>query len=189
MTKRNKTKAKTSRDAKKAIIMKNDKRSNVPTIMGVAAIILIAAGLIFYSAMGIGENNGPVAKSAAQKMDGFVTYAASDFNNGKAHHYLYADKTLGLTIKYFILKSTDGVIRSAFDACDVCWPAGKGYYQEGTHMVCKNCGRRFESVNINVVKGGCNPAPLNHTLKNDTVIINVDDIKKGKSYFDFSKRA
>jgi hypothetical protein len=55
-----------------------------------------------------------------------------------------------LTIRYFILKSSDGIIRAAFDACDVCWPAGKGYFQDGDHsglpqlrpQVCIRAGQR-----------------------------------------------
>jgi len=105
-----------------------------------------------------------------------------------ARHFQYkADE--GMSIKYFVLKSSDGVIRSAFDACDVCWPAGKGYYQEGDVMVCRNCGRKFASVLVNEVKGGCNPAPLTRTVGNSEVVIQVEDILAGKQYFDFSKRS
>jgi uncharacterized membrane protein len=90
-----------------------------------------------------------------------------------------------LTIRYFVLKSSDGIIRAAFDACDVCWPAGKGYYQEGDNMVCRNCGRRFASVQVNEVKGGCNPAPLNRTLENGNLVIKIKDIQEGRQYFNF----
>ena len=86
-------------------------------------------------------------------------------------------------------RSSDGIIRAAFDACDVCWPAGKGYYQEGDYMVCRNCGRRFASVLVNEVKGGCNPAPLNRGVTGDKLLINVNDIVEGKQYFDFSGKA
>jgi uncharacterized membrane protein len=94
-----------------------------------------------------------------------------------------------MTIRYFILKSSDGVIRAAFDACDVCWPAGKGYYQEGDHMVCRNCGRRFASVMVNEVQGGCNPAPLTRSLENDKLIIQIKDIQEGHQYFNFDGKA
>ena len=113
-----------------------------------------------------------------------VAYPVSHFNDGKARHYEY--KSDDATIKYFIIKSSDGVIRAAFDACDVCWPAGKGYFQQGDVMVCRNCGRKFASVLVNEVKGGCNPAPLNRTVKDDQLIIKVKDILEGKHYFNFS---
>jgi uncharacterized membrane protein len=115
-----------------------------------------------------------------------VTHPTSLFDDGKAHHFDF--KTDDVTVRYFILKSADGVIRSAFDACDVCWPAGKGYYQEGRTMVCRNCGRRFDSVRINEVKGGCNPAPLNRSIVNNQLVLKVDDILKGKTYFDYSRK-
>jgi hypothetical protein len=56
------------------------------------------------------------------------------------------------------MKSADGVIRAAYDACDVCYRERKGYHQEGDDMVCNNCGRHFpstsiESAGVTLVKG------------------------------------
>ena len=85
-------------------------------------------------------------------------------------------------VTYFVLKSSDGVIRAAIDACDVCYRAGKGYTQEGDYMVCENCGQRFASTRINVVKGGCNPAPLNRVVKGSNLIIKIADINQNSWY-------
>ena len=115
-----------------------------------------------------------------------MAYSAALFNDGIARHYEYQHNDI--TIRYFILKSSDGVIRAAFDACDVCWPAGKGYYQDGDTMVCRNCGRRFASVLVNEVKGGCNPAPLTRGIVDDKLVIQTSDIIEGAQYFDFSGR-
>lgn len=115
-----------------------------------------------------------------------VVYSAALFNDGQARHFEYSAGNT--TIRYFILKSSDGIIRAAFDACDVCWPAGRGYVQDGDVMVCRNCGRRFSSVRINEIKGGCNPAPLNRRVQDDRLIIDVADIMKGQSYFNFKDR-
>jgi len=114
---------------------------------------------------------------------GQVTYPEKTFANGKAQQFTYKTED-GVTIRYFIIKSSDGVIRAAFDACDVCWPENKGYVQKGDFMVCNNCGRKFPSARINEVQGGCNPAPLTRKMENDSVVIQVTDILKGKSYFD-----
>jgi len=113
-----------------------------------------------------------------------LTYPVTLFEDGNARHFEY--KAANMTIKYFIMKSSDGVIRAAFDACDVCWRAGKGYYQVGDHMICRNCGRQFASVLINEVKGGCNPAPLNRNVQNGNLIIKVKDILDGAQYFNLS---
>jgi uncharacterized membrane protein len=113
-----------------------------------------------------------------------VTYPEQTFANGKAQHFTYKTED-GVSIRYFILKSADGVIRAAFDACNVCWPANKGYSQKGDVMVCNNCGRQFLSTRINEVHGGCNPAALNRKVERGTVVINVADLLKGKRYFYF----
>lgn len=113
-----------------------------------------------------------------------ITYPVSTFNDGKARFYEYKAPD-GIVVKYFILKSSDGVIRAAFDACDVCWEAGKGYQQKDDFMVCKNCGRRFHSAKINEVSGGCNPAPLIRKIQDGKVVIDTQNILAGKKYFDF----
>jgi len=127
-----------------------------------------------------------VAVSALPAPATQITYPEKTFANGKAHHFTHKTDD-GVTIRYFIIKSSDGVIRAAFDACDVCWPENKGYTQQGDVMVCKNCGKRFPSTRINEVQGGCNPAPLNRKLENGTVVIQVADILQGKRYFDFRR--
>ncbi|MFZ4438007.1 MAG: Fe-S-containing protein [Syntrophales bacterium] len=115
-----------------------------------------------------------------------IAYPVKDFRNGDARFYKYPAGD-GVTIKYFVLKSSDGVIRAAFDACDVCWREGKGYTQKGDFMVCNNCGRRFASVRVNEVTGGCNPSPLTREIRGDKVVLQAKDILTGKPYFTFGK--
>jgi uncharacterized membrane protein len=115
-----------------------------------------------------------------------VIYPVKAFQNGDARFYSYPAGN-GITVKYFILKSSDGLIRAAFDACDVCWREGKGYTQKGDSMVCNNCGRRFASVRVNEVQGGCNPAPLARAIRGEHVVLQVKDILEGGKYFNFGK--
>jgi uncharacterized membrane protein len=110
-----------------------------------------------------------------------IAYPVSLFEDGEAKHFDFQDGDR--TIRYFVIKSADGVIRAAFDACDVCWPAGKGYYQDGDDMVCRNCGRKFASNLVNEVQGGCNPAPLKRSVENGMLVIRPDDIRSGAGYF------
>jgi len=111
-----------------------------------------------------------------------VAYPASMFDNGKARHFEHKTGD-GVTVRYFVMKSSDGVIRAAFDACDVCWREGKGYVQQDNFMVCRNCGRRFLSTKINEVSGGCNPAPLTRKIEGDKVVIAIEHVLAGKRYF------
>lgn len=106
----------------------------------------------------------------------------AQFADGKARHFVYKHSP-SMWIRFFVLRSSDGVVRAAFDACDVCWRKKKGYVQQGDMMVCINCGLKFPSVKINEVKGGCNPAPLNRAVKNGKLIIALNDVLAGQGFF------
>jgi uncharacterized membrane protein len=176
------------RSAKKAAVLNEKKRSKLPLIAVALCAVFIAAGATMYTLAPFGKGGTAATTSVtAGPHSDQVEYAVAQFNDGKAQHFSY---TAGKqTINYFILKSADGVVRAAFDACDVCWPAGKGYVQQGDQMICRNCGRKFDSVRINEVKGGCNPAPLNRRIEGDRLIIQKADILDGHQYFNFSQKA
>jgi uncharacterized membrane protein len=146
-------------------------------MLGLWALIL--GGFLFFPPQGKGAP--PVVPVTE------VSYPVKTFQDGEAKFYEYKSPS-GTRIKYFIIKSSDGVIRAAFDACDVCWPEGKGYMQKGDYMVCRNCGRRFASVKVNVITGGCNPGALQRALVGDKLVIKVKDIVDGQKYFNFAKR-
>jgi uncharacterized membrane protein len=147
-------------------------------------VISTVAGILALSGMlvSLSATQGAAAANPATE----VVYPVKDFQNGDARFYSYPAGD-GVTIKYFVLKSSDGVIRAAFDACNVCFQAGKGYTQKGDFMVCNNCGRRFASIRVNEVTGGCNPVSLTREIKGDKVILKVNDILEGKKYFTFGK--
>jgi len=172
--------------AKKAAVLGTGSKNRMPLLVVAIGVALIAGGAIFYVFQGGGGITATASAPAATNST-FVSFPVSMFDDGKARHFEHVDGNM--TIRYFILKSSDGVIRAAFDACDVCWPAGKGYYQEGDNMVCRNCGRRFASVLVNEVQGGCNPAPLTRSLENDKLIIQIKDIQQGRQYFNFNGKA
>ena len=113
--------------------------------------------------------------------DGALQFSLSTFDDYAAHHYTYMHE--GRPIEFFILKSKDGVVRAAFNACDVCYLSKKGYTQDGDEVVCNNCGRRFPADQINVVHGGCNPSPLDRSVEGDSLIIKVEDVVRGQEYF------
>ena len=179
---------------KAAVLGSEKKKKGFLPYAALSICVLLVAGVALFLFQGNGQTsqNISVAQKAGQDVlavaqTQVVTHPVSLFAEGKAKHFEFKSDN-GITIKYFVLKSSDGVIRAAFDACDVCWPSGKGYYQEQDNMVCRNCGKRFASVKINEVKGGCNPAPLSRKIDGDNLVIQVADILAGKSYFDFRGR-
>jgi uncharacterized membrane protein len=99
----------------------------------------------------------------------------------------YQAKVGNIPVRFFVMKSSDGMIRSALDACDTCAHTLKGYRQQGDYMVCNNCDQKFLSNNINVLRGGCNPVPLNNSVEGDVVKIKVADIQLGAPYFNYGR--
>jgi uncharacterized membrane protein len=173
------------RETKKAeFINSNKKRMRLSKpAMVIGGILIIASGILLV----FNRTNKPEAPSAAEVQTGNnheFSYPVGLFEDRKAKFFKYTQGNL--MINYFILKSSDGIIRAAFDACDVCWRAGKGYYQDGDEMVCGNCGRHFASMRINEVQGGCNPAPLKRRIEGNNIIIAAGDIIEGAQYFDLS---
>lgn len=117
----------------------------------------------------------------AQVENGAVRLPASTFDDHQAHFYTLMVQ--GRPVEFFVLKDKDGVVRAAFNACDVCFPAKKGYHQEGDEMVCNNCGRRFPINQIGLIRGGCNPSPLTPTVDGSTVVIQESELANGLSLF------
>lgn len=141
--------------------------------------VMVAVGLLFPVA---GNSFGLFSRYAeVRESNGEIRLALNDVGDGKAHYYSYQDGEKA--IKFFVIKSRDGVVRAAFDACDVCFPAKKGYTQEGDVMVCNNCGRKFHSTQIGVVEGGCNPAPLAGEVAGEQLVLKVADIRPGGRFF------
>lgn len=172
------------RQAKKDEVLGTEKKGRLPLIVAIVCSVLIVGGGIYYAGYDRSQTAPVAASFTSENNASQISLPASLFEDGKARHFQHVAGELN--IKYFVLKSSDGIIRAAFDACDVCWPAGKGYYQEGDYMVCRNCGRKFASVLVNEVKGGCNPAPLNRKFENGKVVIEVKDILDGRQYFNFA---
>ena len=93
-----------------------------------------------------------------------------------AKFYSYGSN--GVEIRYFAVKGPDGNAHVAFDACDVCYDAKKGYRQNGDVMQCINCGNEYpiKSLGTENTAGGCWPSYLPIKIDGDDVIINISDL-------------
>lgn len=144
----------------------------VVSVMAIAILCVIFAG-----------------KSTGKPDTEAVTAAGQDFNlpistlsDGKARFYNY-EAADGKKLGFFVIKSSDGVIRAAFDACDVCYQSHRGYHQEGDNLVCNNCGRHFPSSKVNDITGGCNPISITRQVQDGNVVIRASDLALGAAYF------
>jgi uncharacterized membrane protein len=188
--KRNKNNVAEKSASKKEMVLNTEKQSQSPLRTLAVIAVVVVAGLAFYLFQS-GFDNKPQARTSSIQPEVTATevsFPVQAFSDGQAKYFQYPAGN-GITVRFFILRSSDGVVRAAYDACDVCWREGKGYYQEGDFMVCRNCGQRFASVKVNEIKGGCNPAPLERTVVGNKLVIKTADILQGVQYFDFTKRS
>jgi uncharacterized membrane protein len=165
------------RQEKRAQFQQEKKRGLLPLIVAIL-VVLAAAGVIGWKAVG-GSGGGAYPMVTAE--GGAVTIPVTKVSDGKAHFFSY--RSGDAQVNFFVLKSHDGMIRAAFDACDVCYQAKQGYRQEGDVMICNNCNQQFRSDLINEVKGGCNPAPIQRSVADGKIVIAAADLAQGTKYF------
>ena len=158
-------------------------RSVVSKSFGLLSFAFLAALFIMSaSAYAAPAWNFTVPAHDVKPTDGAFTFPVTAFQDGKAKHFEYKPSP-DQRIRFFVVKSTDGVIRAAFDACEVCWKSKKGYVQQGNDMICINCGMKFRTDKINEVTGGCNPSALKRTVQGGNVVISQQELMSGLRYF------
>ena len=157
---------------------------------GMRLSVIALVFLVGVAALGVAGGCSDIFKSSASenaKSAGVVETAdevripLASLDSGKA---LFLKASVeGTEIHYFTMKSSDGVYRAAYDTCDVCFRANRGYRQEGDTVVCNNCGQAFPSEKVNEIKGGCNPAPLARLVEGGYLVIKKSDLALGGPYF------
>ena len=155
-------------------------------IAGIVFALLLFGGLRMFSGAreATGGESAVGGKSAFKELTATnaVRIPVADVSDGKARFYSY-NTADGRDVKFFVMKSSDGVFRAALDTCDVCYRAKKGYVQQGDQMVCRKCGQSFPSALVNEASGGCNPVPVERTVEDGTIVIAASTLERAKNYF------
>lgn len=140
----------------------------------VTVALLVGAVSVFAFSLGKYET--------VKASNGTITLPVAKLSDGKARFYKFEDG--GKEITFFAVKASDGSFKTAFDACDSCFRAKKGYEQQGDKLNCKNCNQKFAINRLGPnVTDGCNPGYLPHQLSGDTISIKASDLKNGARYF------
>ena len=141
-------------------------------IFVIAILIIAGAFFIFSGKLGV---TGNVVKNSNED----ITISVSEIS-GTAKFYEQDG------IRFFAVKADDGSVKTAFDACDVCYYSKKGYRQEGDYMVCNNCGNKYPIIGLgteNLRGGGCWPGYLPSRIEGENLIIKTSDLEKGSYRF------
>jgi hypothetical protein len=133
------------------------------------------------------SSNETASAADAEVIDsgGALTFDASGITEQASFLPLTVD---GTYMEVIAVRAPDDTVRTAFNTCQVCWDSGFGYYiQEADELVCQNCGNRFNVNDVEVVRGGCNPVPIEEeykTVDGDSVAIGYDILKEAVPLFE-----
>jgi len=135
-------------------------------IIGFSAIVMISSL----------SNSSSGKKIYTPLQDGNNLIISESSLNTNAKFYSYTDNNV--KIYFFAMIGTDNEVHIAFDACDVCYTEKKGYSQDGTNMVCNNCGNIFliTSIGTENLQGGCWPSHLPVLINNGEISMTISDI-------------
>lgn len=161
------------------------KRSINPNVVLTVVGALLVATLVYLASAGPSKANA-VTEVAAVPGDGSspaqIRIPLSEVSSGQAKFYEYKASNRK-PVRFFVIKSSDGVYRAAADACVVCYREKKGYQQQEDDMVCKNCRKHFPSALVNEVTGGCNPDGIPRTIQGDKLLIAASDLEARADLF------
>ena len=162
------------------------KGAGLKLIVIILALAGVAGYLVFANMKG-DDSSGPSraadVKPAASTQGEEVRIPLKDLEGGEAV-FFEPKLASGKSVRFFAVKTADNTYRAALDACEVCFHARKGYYQKGSDMVCRNCGRSFATDDIGPHnEGGCHPIALTRAVEGDHLVIKASELEKGSSYF------
>jgi FTR1 family protein len=84
------------------------------------------------------------------------------------------------TVRFLALKSADGRVRVALDACKICGAFG---YAQGQHqLICLNCAATINPATLGV-GGGCNPIPLESELTSTAIRVHPAALRQDAHLF------
>lgn len=145
-------------------------------VTGLAVLAVLLCGAVTVQAFSLGKYEKVKANN------GIITLPVAKLADGKARFYKFDEG--GKEIAFFVVKASDGTVRTAFDACDSCYRAKKGYEQLGDKMNCNNCNQKFSINRLGPnASGGCNPGYLPHQQNGGSITIKASDLKGGAGYF------
>jgi uncharacterized membrane protein len=147
-----------------------------------AIVIAAAIGFLGLAVLFAGRGASRAVEAIAAASGADLVVAETTFADGRAQFYSYTTSA-GQPIRFFVMKSADGVVRAALDACTVCYRQRLGYRQEGDQMVCNKCGQAFASNRINVVTGGCNPIALERDVSGGRVTVRAAALEQNAIHY------
>ncbi|HME00691.1 MAG TPA: Fe-S-containing protein [Terriglobia bacterium] len=109
-----------------------------------------------------GEVRIPVSTLGTMKLNRYVIHAG------------------GADVRVLAILDESDTVRVGLDACLIC--GTKGYYQDGSNVICRNCAAAMNIPTIGM-PGGCNPIHIDYRVDNGTLIISEKALEGAAAVF------
>ncbi len=141
--------------------------------MGLLIIVLISGEFIYSEVaqavspperltIANGEVRVPVSTLGTMKLNRYVIHAG------------------GADVRVLAILDESDTVRVGLDACLIC--GTKGYYQDGSNVICRNCAAAMNIPTIGM-PGGCNPIHIDYRVENGTLIISEKALEGAAAVF------
>jgi hypothetical protein len=136
---------------------------------------VVCAGLavtVLSLTVGVAYNERGIELSPAEPLDyvgATVQIPLSTVEDGHLHRFAHLTKE-GTEVRFIVIKKNATAYGVGLDACNVCGPTG--YYERDDQVVCKMCDVVMNKQTIGF-PGGCNPVPLEFTVKDGVLAVEV----------------
>jgi uncharacterized membrane protein len=128
----------------------------------VAVILLLAADFVYARVAA-----APPPAELLTATDGQVRVPTAQVSDSNLH--MFRLNAGGSEIRFLIIKQPMGY-GVALDACQICGRAG--YRQEGSNVICRNCGAAIYIPTIGQ-SGGCNPVGVASHVDGADIVVDV----------------
>lgn len=112
-------------------------------------------------------------------VNGLVRIPVVRVSDGQLHRFSYHSEA-GVVTRLIVIQKPDQTLAAALDACLIC--GDHGYYQKGSHVLCKNCDSAIFVPSIGAV-GGCNPIAVGSRVEGSDLVIEGRELEGGAKHF------
>lgn len=105
-----------------------------------------------------------------------VRVPVADMNGVDLH--FYSVDVQGSAIRFLVIRKPNGQYATALDACQIC--GAIGFRQEGSTLICHNCGAPINAAEVGM-PGGCNPIAFPSHVDGEDIVIDVSAISTAVS--------
>lgn len=132
-------------------------------LLCIAVILSLTTEFVYTSV-----SAAPAPAQALSAVADEVRIPLSELADSKLH--FYSADVQNTSIRFLVIRKSDGKYATALDACQICGRIG--YRQEGSTVVCRNCGAAINIPSIGQ-PGGCNPIAFPSHVEGSNLVVDL----------------